>query len=247
MGKDRLTLSSGICAMASTEFCFEQHDCYTCSHGSKVFQKLASLENNEDKRTGETYTVPVSFCASKASLCRGKKVGSNDYVVGQLICPRGNLLKGKAYIAEDIYCAHVCDTERNELMLGGFVEVEPGSVSFAVYAGPKSSVQIFEGDLVRYSHNDFVIVGVVRNGLYTQDGSGGEYPGSDVLGAYVEAIRVLCARASECTDFSTEPSCTKWCFPEHMRTCSLLDVLAKEDIEVIPATDPNARCILQAV
>lgn len=42
---DRLTSTSGLCRMASTEFCREQEDCYSCSHGRKVFQRLASYED----------------------------------------------------------------------------------------------------------------------------------------------------------------------------------------------------------
>lgn len=42
---ERLTLKRGLCDMASTEFCFEQKDCYTCTHGRKCFNRLAAYED----------------------------------------------------------------------------------------------------------------------------------------------------------------------------------------------------------
>lgn len=42
---ERLTLKEGLCGMASTEFCFEQKDCYTCPYGRKCFKRLAAYED----------------------------------------------------------------------------------------------------------------------------------------------------------------------------------------------------------
>jgi uncharacterized phage protein (TIGR01671 family) len=49
--------------------------------------------------------------------------------------------------------------------------------------------EIYEGDIVRVSYTSFkVFKGVVKFGEYKQDGSGGEYSGSDCIGFYVEAL-----------------------------------------------------------
>ena len=42
---ERLTMSKGVCQMASTEFCMSQEDCYSCLHGRKVFKCLAAYED----------------------------------------------------------------------------------------------------------------------------------------------------------------------------------------------------------
>lgn len=42
---ERLTMSKGICQMASTEFCESQEDCYCCLHGREVFKCLAAYED----------------------------------------------------------------------------------------------------------------------------------------------------------------------------------------------------------
>lgn len=41
---ERLTMNNGLCQIASTEFCIEQKDCYSCPHGRKCFKTLAAYE-----------------------------------------------------------------------------------------------------------------------------------------------------------------------------------------------------------
>ena len=38
-------MPSGICEMASTEYCHKHKDCYECGHGRKVFTRLAAYED----------------------------------------------------------------------------------------------------------------------------------------------------------------------------------------------------------
>lgn len=44
---ERLTMSKGLCAKVSTDYCHQHKDCYECSHGREVFRRLSAYEDAE--------------------------------------------------------------------------------------------------------------------------------------------------------------------------------------------------------
>jgi uncharacterized protein (UPF0335 family) len=64
---ERLTLNGGVCAMASTDYCESQEDCYLCGHGKKMRLKLAEYEAAERERAQSGWTP----CAEGLPLVSG--------------------------------------------------------------------------------------------------------------------------------------------------------------------------------
>lgn len=57
---ERLTMTRGICQMASTEYCQSHRDCYECEHGHKVFHRLAAYEDTDLLPDEIPRWIPVS-------------------------------------------------------------------------------------------------------------------------------------------------------------------------------------------
>ena len=87
----------------------------------------------------------------------------------------------------------------------------------------KNGTKIFEGDIVQHlTFEDFDCQSIVKFGKYKQDGSFGEYCGTDCLGFYVEVNNF---------------TCPDWCdndpaaFPSYKKQQSILEVF--KNCEVI--------------
>lgn len=54
---EQLVLKDGVCAMASTDFCESQEDCYQCLHGKKIRLRLSYYEELQEAKL--LYVLPV--------------------------------------------------------------------------------------------------------------------------------------------------------------------------------------------
>lgn len=75
-------MKPGICSMASTEFCRAQKDCYSCSHGRKVFQLLYEYEETglDPKNMDHWQEMFLAECAGRL-LITACKVGDSIYFI----------------------------------------------------------------------------------------------------------------------------------------------------------------------
>lgn len=82
-------------------------------------------------------------------------------------------------------------------------------------------VDAFENDIFEYiEHGYGTCMGVVKYGIYEQDGSGGEYRSKECIGFYVEKVRLI---PSEGSGMSVEES--EEYFPQYLLRQSLMEVI----------------------
>lgn len=88
----------------------------------------------------------------------------------------------------------------------------------------KNGKKIFVGDIVQYLNSyGFECRAIVKLGKYTQDGSEGEYNGTDCIGFYVEVDNFCCPDWSGWDDDED----LSWHFKDYLRQQNILEV-AKE-------------------
>ena len=79
-------------------------------------------------------------------LFHGKRIDTGEWVEGFFIVGTDCVFPGRAFICERIYVAFDDD---DELTLGGFIEVDPDTISECTSRKDKNGKLIFEGDIVR--------------------------------------------------------------------------------------------------
>lgn len=132
----------------------------------------------------------------------GKRVNTDEWVEGHL---GYNKVRKQYYIMDDVDSFPI--------------PVHQESVGQYTGMNDKSGRRIFEGDIVQHqTYDGFDCQSVVKFGVYTQDGSGGEYTGKRCLGFYVDVNNFTCP--DWCED---DPSC----FGEYLYQQNINEVAAE--------------------
>ena len=84
-------------------------------------------------------------------LFRGKRIDNGEWVEGFFIVGTDCVFPGRAFICERIYVAFDDD---DELTLGGFIEVDPDTISECTSRKDKNGKLIFEGEWVEIRYCD---------------------------------------------------------------------------------------------
>lgn len=150
-------------------------------------------------------------------LFRGKRVDNGEWISGDLITTpfiRNETQQNIVYILDITKADYDCFEDLTEE--NGIFEVDRKTVCQYTGLSYKYGKRIFEGDICKFFDNSYCVdlTGVVKFGEYSQDGSGGEYKLTPVIGVYAEI-------------------CTNENYPEWNRTISLLEAMHLEGFEVI--------------
>ena len=144
-------------------------------------------------------------------LFRGKRIDNGEWVIGWFCMTDPKPFTKKSYPA--IICKET-----------NFVEtIEPETTGQCTEVEDKNKRLIFKGDIVNYDLLGEPYIGIVKYGKFVQDGSGGEYGGSDCLGFYIERIKVVLREWEDGDD-------VEWREKDYQKTVSILEA---EKIEII--------------
>jgi hypothetical protein len=145
----------------------------------------------------------------------GKDIETGEWVRGRRLPG----VDGSVYIV----CASAIDEYESEDgkrswldTIEDYHSVDPSTLS--QYTGKKDIDQTgaFENHIIEFTDTmDQTVIGIIKYGEYSQDGSGGEYGPSKCLGFYIERIKVYPADWMEDEDVF---------IPRYDRTRSLLDI-----------------------
>ena len=152
--------------------------------------------------------------SNREILYRGKRIDNDEWV-------EGYYCKRKSGHYTDIgFQEEYKDCIIKEFSDGGiiFCDVDPETVCLYANKTDKNEHRVFEGDICDLFDNAYNanLIGVVKFGEYNQDGSGGEYLPTPVIGFYVEIIKWKYMEDSSCDD----EKYAEWC-----RTISLLEAM----------------------
>ena len=149
------------------------------------------------------------------ALFQGKRIDNGKWVEGYYgqFHNRPNNMSENSH---QIFVPMENATIFNSAIGGLWYEVIPETVRRYSMLSDKNDKKIFEGDIVQYNtFNDFDCQSIVKFGEYSQDGSGGEYSGTNCIGFYVEVDNFTCP--DWCED---EPEC----FPYYLKQQNILEV-----------------------
>ncbi len=154
-------------------------------------------------------------------LFRGKRLDNGEWVEGYLLAD-DDLLPG-AYICQKMT---ITCRKSGEMLMGGFICVDPSTICRYTGLTGKNDVRIFEGDILRGRNEEYrktygdpvVVIGEYRENDYVRRYGSDDYDDEDVpvgYGVHLQANGQACGIDSSCTDFF-EVIGNRWDNPELM-------------------------------
>lgn len=116
-------------------------------------------------------------------------------------------------IGNDVIVGEIVDFGDDYFNTEFWCRVKPETAERFSGVQDKNKIGIFEGNIVKYHNNVNYCVGIVKYGVYDQDGSGGEYAPIKCLGFYIERVKIIPNEYENIDDIFA---------PEYQETISIL-------------------------